>query len=136
MGSNPGLAIFFLFFPPKWDKKWVLVCPNFGECTARVKLELTDFNVFVKMSILYCFKETYLLLHGLVTNNFFSKLSNVEPTKLNRFFQLCIAHIAWVSYELPSGVVFSNWKRWTELHKSHRGKTITVSVFLQCDLQL
>ena len=97
----------------------------------------TDFtNVFVKMSILYCFKETYLLLHGLITNIFFSKLSNVEHTKLNRFFQLCIAHIAWVSYELPSGVVFSNWKRWTELHKSHRGKTIIVSVFLQCDLQL
>ena len=43
---------------------------SFGECTARVKLELTDFNVFVKMSILYCFNETYLTLHGLVTNNF------------------------------------------------------------------
>ena len=26
------------------DKKWVLVCPNFGERTARVELELTDFN--------------------------------------------------------------------------------------------
>ena len=37
MGSNPGLAIFFLL--------WVLACPNFGECTARVKLELTDFRV-------------------------------------------------------------------------------------------
>ena len=35
--------IFSLFFP-KWDKKWVLACPNFGECTARVKLELTDFS--------------------------------------------------------------------------------------------
>ena len=29
-----------------WDKKWVLACPNFGECTARVKLELTDFTTF------------------------------------------------------------------------------------------
>ena len=28
-----------------WDKKWVAACPNFGECTARVKLELTDFSV-------------------------------------------------------------------------------------------
>ena len=44
MGSNPDLAIFFLFFPPKWDKKWVLACQSFGECTARVKLELTDFS--------------------------------------------------------------------------------------------
>ena len=48
MGSNPGLAIFFLFFPKKWDKKWVLACQSFGECTARVKLELTDFNKVVK----------------------------------------------------------------------------------------
>ena len=44
MGSNLGLAIFFSFFSPKWDKKWVLACQSFGECTARVKLELTDFN--------------------------------------------------------------------------------------------
>ena len=28
-----------------WDKKWFLACQSFGECTARVKLELTDFNV-------------------------------------------------------------------------------------------
>ena len=28
----------------KWDKKWVLVCQNFGVRTVRVKLELTDFN--------------------------------------------------------------------------------------------
>ena len=46
MGSNPGLAIFFLFFSPKWDKKWVLAWLSFGECTARVKLELTDFSGF------------------------------------------------------------------------------------------
>ena len=25
-------------------KKWVLTCQNFGERTAKVKLELTDFN--------------------------------------------------------------------------------------------
>ena len=25
-------------------QKWVLACPSFGECTARVKLELTDFR--------------------------------------------------------------------------------------------
>ena len=38
----------------------------------------TDFtNVFVKMSILYCFKETYLILHWLVTNNFFSKVKTL-----------------------------------------------------------
>ena len=45
MALNPGLAIFFLFFPPKWDKKWVLACQSFGDCAARVKLELTDFKV-------------------------------------------------------------------------------------------
>ena len=44
VGSNSGLAIFFLFFPPKMRKKWVLAYPNFSECTARVKLELTDFS--------------------------------------------------------------------------------------------
>ena len=27
-----------------WDKKWVLACQSFGECPARVKLELTDFS--------------------------------------------------------------------------------------------
>ena len=51
MGSNPGLAIFFLSFSPKWDKKWILACQSFGECTARVKLELTDFNLMTKMQI-------------------------------------------------------------------------------------
>ena len=45
MGSNFGLAIFFLFFSPKWEKKGVLACPNFSECTARVKLELTDIRL-------------------------------------------------------------------------------------------
>ena len=44
MGSNRSLAGFFYFFSPKWDKKWVLACQSFGECTARVKLELTDFS--------------------------------------------------------------------------------------------
>ena len=28
----------------KWDKKWVLDIQSFGECAARVKLELTDFR--------------------------------------------------------------------------------------------
>ena len=31
-----------------WDKKWVLACQSFGECTARVKLELTDFGILIK----------------------------------------------------------------------------------------
>ena len=44
MGSNPGLAIFFLFFYPTRGKKWVLAGPNFRERTTRVKLELTDFR--------------------------------------------------------------------------------------------
>ena len=35
--------IFSLFFSPKWEKKWVLASLSFGECTARVKLKLTDF---------------------------------------------------------------------------------------------
>ena len=26
-------------------QKWVLACQSFGECTARVKLELTDFSM-------------------------------------------------------------------------------------------
>ena len=30
-----------LFFSPKWDKKWVLACQNFGVRTVRVKLEFT-----------------------------------------------------------------------------------------------
>ena len=34
----------FSLFSPKSDKKWVLACQSFGECTARVKLELTDFG--------------------------------------------------------------------------------------------
>ena len=34
----------FSLFSPTWDKKWDLACPNFGECTARGKLELTDFR--------------------------------------------------------------------------------------------
>ena len=41
VGSNPGLAIFFLFFSPNMS----LACPNFRERTARVKLELTDFRL-------------------------------------------------------------------------------------------
>ena len=44
MGSNLGKAKFFLFFPLN-EKKWDLACPNFDECTARVKLELTDFSI-------------------------------------------------------------------------------------------
>ena len=57
MGSNPGLAIFFLSFFTKMRQKvttWhvkVLVShgllyikKSMGECTARVKLELTDFS--------------------------------------------------------------------------------------------
>ena len=31
-----------------WDKKWVLAWLSFGECTARVKLELTDFSEYEK----------------------------------------------------------------------------------------
>ena len=41
VGSNLGLAIFFLFFS---DKKWVLAWLSFGECTDRVKLELSNFS--------------------------------------------------------------------------------------------
>ena len=29
-----------------WDKKWVLACQSIGECTARVKLELTDSSIW------------------------------------------------------------------------------------------
>ena len=52
MGSNPSLAILFLFFSSRWRKKWALACPNFGECTARVKLELTDF-MYIELWIFY-----------------------------------------------------------------------------------
>ena len=47
---NPAV-IFFYFFSPTWDKKWVLACPNFRERTVRVKLELTDFRLknFLKL---------------------------------------------------------------------------------------
>ena len=42
---NPSLASIFYFFlsmfSPKWDKKWVLACQNFGVRTVRVKLEFT-----------------------------------------------------------------------------------------------
>ena len=45
---NPSLASIFYFFlsmfSPKWDKKWVFACQNFGVRTAWVKLELTDFS--------------------------------------------------------------------------------------------
>ena len=55
MGSDPGLSFFVPFFSSKWDKKWVLACQSFGECTTRVKLELTDFNNFEgKMQSLWC----------------------------------------------------------------------------------
>ena len=55
-GLNPGLAIFFLFFSPKCDKKWVLAWLSFGECTARVKLELNDFSI-IKLKLLL--KQNY-----------------------------------------------------------------------------
>ena len=51
VGSNHGLAIFFLFFSPIWDKKWVLAWSSFGECTAREKLDLTDFNTYQKRKV-------------------------------------------------------------------------------------
>ena len=41
--SRPSQYL-LLFFFLKWDKKWVLAWQNFGERTARVKLEITDFN--------------------------------------------------------------------------------------------
>ena len=39
-----------------WDKKWVLACPNFGERTARVKLELTDFKKAARTPSIQDFK--------------------------------------------------------------------------------
>ena len=48
MGSNPGLAIFFLFSPPKMRQKVSLGLLKFGVDTARVRLELTDFSDFLK----------------------------------------------------------------------------------------
>ena len=41
---STDLNKFILFISTTWDKKWVLACPNFGERTARVKLEWTDFR--------------------------------------------------------------------------------------------
>ena len=61
----------------------------------------TDFtNVFVKMSILYCFKETYLILHWLVTNNFFSKVKTLnngenDPHK-RQFLALGVHSQSWI----------------------------------------
>ena len=42
--SNPGLAKFFPFFHQNETKGESWPVPIFGECTARVKLELTDFK--------------------------------------------------------------------------------------------
>ena len=62
MGSNPGPAIFFyLFLSKKWDKKWVLACPSFGECTARVKLDLTDFKKCDDLENAPDFSKPYLV---------------------------------------------------------------------------
>ena len=47
--------MFFSLFSPKWDKKWVLACQSFGVCTARVKLELTDFKGQLISKLLFDF---------------------------------------------------------------------------------
>ena len=39
-----NLQIYLFKIQVWWDKKWVLACQSIGECTARVKLELTDFT--------------------------------------------------------------------------------------------
>ena len=47
MGANPNVAIFFLFFFYQNETKgesWPVRVLTFGECTARVKLESTDFS--------------------------------------------------------------------------------------------
>ena len=62
MGSNPGLAIFFLFFSQKWDKKWVLACQSFGE--------QTDFNQFYMSTI----SQMFFLLKRLEEKLAFVKL--------------------------------------------------------------
>ena len=45
----------------RWDKKWVLACPNFGEHTARVKLELTNFRLHTFFFTVCFFLLVYLL---------------------------------------------------------------------------
>ena len=46
----------------RWDKKkWVLVCPSFGECTARVKLDLTDFKKCDDLENAPDFSKPYLV---------------------------------------------------------------------------
>ena len=80
MGSNPGLAMFFLFFSPKWDKKWVFACQSFDVCTARVKLELTDFSFCIgtnvtanfRFGILFQNGELFMITKNLVTHQFAS----------------------------------------------------------------
>ena len=48
MGLNSGLlSYFFSIFFLKMNKMWVLACQHFGECSARVKLELTDFTYYL-----------------------------------------------------------------------------------------
>ena len=70
-----------------------MACPNFGECTARVKLELIDFKYLPLLvhaviecppkeclaafllpvaSVLFCYKKKYKDLLGLVAFAFFS----------------------------------------------------------------
>ena len=51
-------------------QKWVLACPSFGECTARVKLELTDFS---QIFIVLFFKNNVIC---------YSFLENLEFTVL------------------------------------------------------
>ena len=46
-----NLANLFMILTLWWDKKWVLAWLSFGECTARVKLELTDFKCILHLQV-------------------------------------------------------------------------------------
>ena len=62
-------------------KKWVLACQSFGECTAKVKLELTDFRCKFFMPGLFIQKYNQVKIAGL---EFWNWLSDSEDINKNQ----------------------------------------------------
>ena len=75
-----------------WDKKWVLACQSFGECTARVKLELTDFRKHLALQNSKMLLTLYCSLSQIIACIIlFSYLIHTNYAAIVIFFKLLIS---------------------------------------------